>query len=197
MKYFELEKSGKLLLTNDDIARRLSIKRNSAKVSAFRYVKMDLLTRIKRDLYVVTNRFNNLTEKEIFSLANIIQTPSYISLTTALSYYNITTQQQRYYIESMAQKRTKNITIKEIEFTYKLIKKRLYCGFDLVNGYFIATPEKAIFDIIYLVSLKRYNCDYNAIDFGKLNKKIIDRYIQNTGEITKKYWEDLCRTYKI
>ena len=47
-----------------------------------------------------------------FIIANIYQVPSYISLMTALDYYEITTQMQRDFIESVILKRT---VTKEIE----------------------------------------------------------------------------------
>lgn len=197
MKIFELEKSEKLTLTVDNIARLLGISRESAKVSASRYVKMNRLIRIKRDFYILKNRFKQLRENEIFYLANIIQTPSYISLSTALSYYNISTQQQRNYIECIAQKRTINIIIDKVEFVYTLVKKDLYSGFEFKDGCFIATPEKALFDAFYLTSLKKYNCDFEAIDFKKINRKKIEYYIEKNNDKTKKFWENLCKTYKI
>ncbi|MCX8009518.1 MAG: hypothetical protein N3A61_00050 [Ignavibacteria bacterium] len=93
MKVFELRKSPKLILTIEDISKQLSITKESAKVTAVRYVRNGLLVRLKKDLYILSDNFKYLKEKDIFRLANMIQVPSYISLTTALSYLNISTQQ--------------------------------------------------------------------------------------------------------
>ena len=95
MRAFELNRIEKLYFSTNDIAKALSITPESAKVTAFRYAKAKIITKIKKDIYTLSHKIPFLTEEELFKLANIIQTPSYISLTTALSYYNISTQQQR------------------------------------------------------------------------------------------------------
>ncbi|HSD62530.1 MAG TPA: hypothetical protein VLB50_01995 [Ignavibacteriaceae bacterium] len=197
MNFQELNRSSKLFLSSGDIAGILSIDKESAKVTASRYLKKGYLIRLKRDIYITENKFKNLSEAEVFRLTNLIQVPSYISLITALGYYNITTQQQRNYIESIAVKRTKNISIRGIQFTYTKIKKNLYTGFQLREGYFIALPEKALADIVYLASLQKYDCDFPSINFRKLNKSETDKYLKYSNPRTLNFWDDLCRTYKI
>ena len=197
MNFFELEKNDKLILSTQDIANILSIKKESAKVAASRYTSKGLLIRLKQDFYITQNKFNNLTEVEFFRLANLLQTPSYISLTSALSYYNISTQQQQKFIESIAIKRAKNIQVKEVEFEFILIKKELYDNFIQKDDFFIALPEKALADAIYLTSLRRYNCDFEAINFKKINKRIVNYIIKKTNSRTIKFWSNLCKTYKI
>ena len=107
MRLLELSKIQKLYFRHEDIARTLDISDESAKVSASRYVKQGLLVRLKRNLYVLREKWKILEKEEKFILANLMQVPSYISLMTALDYYEITTQMQRDFIESVAVKRTK------------------------------------------------------------------------------------------
>ena len=197
MKATVLNKSDKLYLTVDDIARTLSITKESAKVTATRYVNKGYLIRLKKDFYTTPDKFNNLKEPDLFKLANILQTPSYISLLTALGYYNISTQHQRNLIESIALKRTKSISIQNLHFTYSLIKKEMYEGFELRDNFFIALPEKALADVIYLFSLGRYSCDLDAIDFKKLNKKRIQKFLEKTNQKTILYCEKICANYRI
>ena len=197
MRATELNKINKLLLSIDDISRELSISKKSATVTANRYVKQGLLIRIKRNFYITANKFDSLAEKDLYKIANIIQTPSYISLLTALSYYNISTQQQRGVIESIAIKRSKQLMVKNIEFNFLLVNKNFYSGFALKDEFFIASPDKAVADVVYLSSLGKYDCDFNAIDFKKLNKSEIDKYIKITNQRTKTYWNNLCKSYKI
>jgi predicted transcriptional regulator of viral defense system len=197
MKKLELDKINKLFLSIKDIANILSISKESAKVTASRYADKGYLLRLKRDFYITENKFENLNEQELFRLANILQTPSYVSLTTALSYYNISTQQQRNYIESIALKRTKQFQVKKTDFHFILVKKEFYYGFVLTDNFFIATPEKALADAVYLTSLKRYNCDFDAVDFKKIDKKKIGNFILKTNLRTQKLWASLCKIYKI
>ncbi len=197
MRINDLNKNNKLVLSIEDLAKNLSINFESAKVTATRYLKRGLLIRIKRNLYITPEKFNSLKEINLFQLANLIQTPSYISLVSALSYYNISTQQLQRVVESVAQKRSKSVKVKDVEFRYFLVKKNYYNGFSLERNIFIASPEKALADIIYLSSLGKYSCDFAAIDFSKIDKPGIDKFLSYTNKRTKIFWENLCRRYKI
>jgi hypothetical protein len=158
MKFVELNRINKLYFGYEEISRALGITLQSAMVSANRYVNQGLLVKIKR---------NNREDK--FTLANLVQVPSYISLMTALDYYEITTQLQRDFIESVAVKRTKEREVKNTIFNYTKISTNLYFGFKKEKGFFIATPEKAFLDALYLMSLGRYSFDIDSLDFSKLN----------------------------
>lgn len=111
MKFLQLQNISKLYFGHEEIARALGITSNSAKVTASRYVKQGLLVRLKRNLYILKEKWFNLDREQKFVIANLIQTPSYVSLMTALDYYEITTQMQRDFIESIALKRTKGVEI--------------------------------------------------------------------------------------
>ena len=197
MKALELSKYDRLILSTQDIANIFSITKESAKVTASRYAKKGLLIRLKKDFYIPESKFDKIKETELFGLANILQTPSYISLTTALSFYNISTQQQRNFIESIALKRTRHVSVKEIDFEYILLKKDLYNGFILKDNFFIAVPEKALADAIYLTALKKYNCDFDAINFKKLDIKKVESFVRKANSKTEKFWLELCKTYKV
>ena len=197
MRTSELNNSGKLILSVEDIATLLSISRESAKVTANRYARGKQLIRLKRNFYITPGKFEKLKEEDYFSLANMLQVPSYVSLTSALSYYNISTQQMRSIIESIALKRTKNVITGNMKFKFLLIKKDLYSDFILEKQFFIATPEKALADAIYLSSIGRYNCDFDAIDFKKISKEKVNQIIGRTNNKTKLFWNNLCKRYKI
>jgi predicted transcriptional regulator of viral defense system len=197
MRTYELNNSNKTILNIEDISKILSISKESAKVAANRYVKNNQLIRLKRDYYITPPKFEQLGEEELFKLANIIQVPSYISLTSALSYYNISTQQMQNVIESVALKRTNNYKVENIELRYFIIKKVLYSYFIIEKDFFIATPEKSLADSVYLTSLSRYSCDFEAIDFRKINKQKVNQIIKRTNKKTISFWENLCKRYKI
>ncbi|MFC1840950.1 type IV toxin-antitoxin system AbiEi family antitoxin domain-containing protein [Thermodesulfobacteriota bacterium] len=175
MRIKDLQKIGNKYFGLQDLAKILGISFNSAKVSASRYVKQGYLVRIKKNMYTLPEFWNNAPIEDVFMIANLGQTPSYISLTTALSYYEITTQIQQDYIESIVIRRTKKININGLTFRYNKIKDNLYFGFVKEKDFFIATPEKAFIDSIYLTSLGRYAFDLAAIDREKINwNKIVD-----------------------
>lgn len=197
MKWQNLYNSDKLILSGDDVSKILGISTKSAQVYISRNIQKEHLLRIKRDIFILKLKYEKLSEEEYFSIANIIQTPSYISLTTALSYYNITTQQQRNYIESVAVKRNKFLQIGNINYNFSLVKEELFNGFIKKKLFFIAEPEKAFFDSVYLSSLGRYNLDFDAVNFNLLNIDIINNLIKKENTVTENYWNKICKTYKI
>ncbi len=197
MNALKLNQIQKLYFSTADIARFLNITLESARVTASRYVKKNVLVRLKRDLYLSSSQITTLKESEWFRIANIIQTPSYVSLTTALSYHGLSTQQQQNYVESVASKRTKSVSINQHTFSYSLVKENLYDGFELREDFFIAIPEKALVDAVYLTSLGRYTCDFYAIDFRRIDKTQVLKFIKRTNRITELFWEKLCESFKI
>lgn len=175
MKSLELRKIQKLYFGYEDIARVFGISADSARVTASRYVKQGLLVRVKRNLYVLRQTWNTAGREQKFLLANLGQVPSYLSLMTALDYYEITTQVQRDFFESVALKRTKEIHLDGTVFRYAKVTSTLYSGFTKENGFFIATPEKALLDSFYLMSYGRYALDIPALDAARLDRREIKR----------------------
>jgi len=189
MRTRELASINQLYFGYEDIARALKISPASARVSASRYVRLGLLMRLKRNIYVPKERWQTTSREERFTLANLGQTPSYISLMTALDYHEITTQVQRGIIESVAVKRTKEILLNGNVFRYTKVSRTSYFGFIRQQQFFIATPEKALLDAIYLMSFGRYALDLSAIDDEKLNRKEIRRMSRNYPPQTRKMLE--------
>ena len=191
MKLQELNKIPKLYFGIADIAKALGISAASARVSASRYVKLGALVRIKRNIYVLREVWYEAGREEKFVFANLGQTPSYISLMTALAYYEITTQIQRDFLESIAVKRTKEIKVGDSLFRYTKITSALYFGFKKEKKFFIASPEKALLDAFYLISYGRYALDMSALDAEKLDRDEIRRQSEKFPIKTK----EMLKTY--
>jgi predicted transcriptional regulator of viral defense system len=175
MKLKELAKIKKLYFGYEEIARVFGITESSAKVTASRYVRLGLLLRLKRNMYVRKEVWDGAGLEVKFLFANLGQVPSYISLTTALEYYDVTTQVQRDYYESVAVKRTKQVNLRGSVFRYTKIADDLYFGFKKEKEFFIATPEKAFLDAFYLMSYGRYSLDISSLDEGRLDKNEVKR----------------------
>ena len=187
MKFLKLQNIKKLYFGYEDVARAFGITSESAKVTVSRYIKQRLLVRIKRNIYVLKESWTNLKREQKFVFANIIQVPSYISLMSALDYYEITTQMQRDFIESISIKRTKGVDIEQSFFNYIKINANLYSGFSRSQDFFIAEPEKAFMDAIYLMSFGRYSFDIPSLDFSKLNLNKIEQLAQSFPLKTQKF----------
>jgi len=175
MKILELNRINKLYFGYEEISMALGITLPSAKVSANRYVNQGLLIKLKRNIYILREKWKVIEREDKFILANLVQVPSYISLMTALDYYEVTTQIQREFIESVAVKRTIEKEVDNTVFNFTKISANLYFGFKKDKDFFMATPEKAFLDALYMMSLGRYNFDIDSIDFGKLNRNEISK----------------------
>jgi len=191
MKHLGLNRIGKPYFGYQEIAEVLGIGEASAKVTASRYVKQGLLVRIKKNMYVLREVWNATGREEKFSLANLGQVPSYISLMTALDYYEVTSQVQRNLFESVAVKRTKEIHVDGSDFRYIRVTGTLYFSFKKERGFFIATPEKALLDAFYLMSYGRYALDISALDVTKLKineiKRLSKKFPLKTQNMLKKH----------
>ena len=191
MKLLRLNNISKLYFGYEDIAKAFGISAGSAKVTASRYAKQGILVRVKRNMYVLRDVWEATGREKKFVLVNLGQVPSYISLMSALDYYEITTQVQRDFFESVAIKRTKEIYIDGSIFRYVKVNSALYFGFKKEKDFFIATPEKALVDAFYLMSYGRYALDISALSAEKLDRKEIRRISKDfplkTRRMLKKY----------
>ena len=180
MNYLKLKNIKKLYFGYEELARALNISIDSARVTASRYVNLGFLTRVKRNLYVLTDEWENFQDENFFQVANIIQTPSYVSLMSALCYYEISTQIQQKFVESIALNRTINLNTLGVEFSYFKIDKNMYFGFTRTEDYFIACPEKAFLDALYLKHLGNYDFDISSVNINKLSigkmKKVLRKF---------------------
>jgi predicted transcriptional regulator of viral defense system len=128
------------------------------------WVRQGYLIRLRQGYYA----FPEYKESTDFTLyfANTIYKPSYISLHTALSFYGI--------IPESVPEITSVTTLKTItfsndfgEYSYKNIRPELMFGYDLrdMEGgrrIMLATPEKAIIDLLYLYPF--YNTERDLED---------------------------------
>jgi predicted transcriptional regulator of viral defense system len=194
MKIECLAKIKRLYFSAKDIADAFNISYESAKVTCSRYADKGLIVRLKRNFYITYNRWINLSLKDRFSIANILQVPSYVSLTTALEYYEITSQVQRNFIESVAVKKTMRVEIGPEVFAFSKIKKSYFNNFNRKDNIFIATPEKAFIDAIYLMAFNMYSLDLDAIDFNKLDKTEIEKILKQYPDRVKRLWGKICKT---
>jgi len=123
------------------------------------WVKKELLERIMKGIY----KLKETTIKDEFLLASYLDENSYISLESALSFYGMIPEYP-YSITSVTTKKTKKIKTNYGIFSYRKIKTDLFFGFKLITGdnylYRLATPEKALFDFIYLNQREIKSPDY-------------------------------------
>lgn len=118
------------------------------------WLKNGSLIRVKKGLYV----FGDQVTKQPYSLellANLIYGPSAISLRYALSFYGLIPERVSV-ITSITNKRNKQFTTPVGHFTYRYLNQHRYAmGIELKTSaagysFLIASPEKALCDLVYL-----------------------------------------------
>ncbi len=194
MKISRLSTIKPFLFSSREVGEALGIGEASARVVSCRYVKAGFLVRLKRDVYCLLERWKRLTDREAFMAANRLQVPSYISLTTALAFYEITTQIQQDAWESVATVRTKTLEAGGSQFRYLKLQPKLYFGFAKKEDFFIALPEKAFLDALYLESLGRYRLDKSALDATRFDRAELKRLSKAFPLDTRKRMEKICKT---
>ncbi len=189
----ELKEFGIIPVDFKTISSKLSqYKSPRDKVSSIK--KSNLIIRIKKGLYIVSPEITNQSiSKEL--IANHLYGPSYISLETALSFYGIIPERV-YTTLSVTTKRRKKYDTPLGEFEYKTIPIEYFSigiSQEIVQNsyaYLIATPEKALCDLIVtrsgiriqsLKAIKEYIIQDLRVDFEVVKKwdlTIIDECIK-------------------
>lgn len=139
--------------TVEQLGKQLGLKDTTVGTYISRFLKYKEIISLKKGLYISTDFFekNRTDISYSFYLANIMRTPSYVSSWAALQYYNLATE-AIHSITSITLKVTREYQTKAGDFAYQSIKKDLFFDFSLVTGqfdFFIASPAKALFDLLY------------------------------------------------
>ena len=180
------------VFTINDAAKILkkSLKYTSERLSSIK----DVL-RVERGIYC-------LTGTSIYTVASAIISPSYVSLLSAYSFYNLTTQIPTE-IQVMSSYQHPSIYFDGYRIRFiRMARERMF-GFSRIDGVMIADPEKAIIDSIYLNifieetkeilqenherldSSKMIEYAYRSKSRATLNKLgfLLEKYAYDTGSI--------------
>jgi predicted transcriptional regulator of viral defense system len=185
------------------LGMQFGLKKNTINTYISRYLKRKDLIQLKNGLFV-SNFFYNKNKNDIsykYFLANILRKPSYISSWTALQYYNLATE-AIYPIISTTTKITRDYRTKIGNFKYQKIKNELFTDFSLIKNkfeFFIATPSKALFDLLY--SRTKQFRGYYSLTPGVRTKKIMEQInelridIDEMGKNEKMKFNQIIKNY--
>ncbi len=114
------------------------------------WIKKGYIKKLRKNYFVFSNI--EMNEQILFFIANRIYSPSYVSMETALSFYNIIPEGV-YTILSVSTMKTKRFETEIGKFQYRKIKRELFSDYQLMEfnniRYKIALPEKAVLDYVY------------------------------------------------
>ncbi|HUD09265.1 MAG TPA: hypothetical protein VMR77_00455 [Patescibacteria group bacterium] len=152
------------------------------------FTKVGKLKRLHQGIYA-KSEYNPL------ELANKLYKPSYISLETVLVKAGVVFQYyERIFAVSYL---TREVKVNDSVIQYRQIKRGVLTnmqGIESSNGYFIATPERAFLDAIYIYK------DYHFDNLGTLNWDNIFNLqtIYKSGILNKRvkqYYKDYQKDY--
>lgn len=130
----------------------------------YRYIKAGKLYSVRKGVYAKEKNY------EKYELATKIFTPSYISFETVLTKAGVVFQ--FYGQVFVASYLTREFTIDDQVYVLKKVKDTILTnqiGIEIKENYFIASPERAFLDVVYLN--KEYHFDnLSSIDWGKVNE---------------------------
>lgn len=153
MKFEEFIKVvGKLPVIDTEILLAGISRPMPLKVQISRWQKAGKLIQLKRGVYLLADEYRKMESYEPY-IAFILKKPSYISLEKALEYHGLIPESVRVFT-SLTTKRPAKFSSALGIFAYRSIKKSLFWGYSSVTVNkqtgFIASPEKALLDLIYL-----------------------------------------------
>lgn len=152
MKYIEFRNAlkKKLVFTYNDI-RKIALGFHRRQLVEWQ--KSGYITKLRNGYYC----FSDLAKSEeiLYYLANQLYKPSYISLASALSFYNLIPEAV-FSITSVGTLKTTSFDTTYGRFEYRSMKPSLFFGYRLVEinnlTIKIAEPEKIILDYCYLLN---------------------------------------------
>ncbi len=135
-----------------------------------RLTRQNILQKLERDKYLrVGGHVHD------FRIANFLYEPSYVSLEAALNFHGVLSQFP-YEIASMTTRKPVTKTIDEKTYRYARIKKMFFWGYEPAQGFLIAQPEKALLDLLYLMSKGLAIVHTDELDTSKLDRARFDLY---------------------
>ena len=180
-----LQATGKDFFTLADLEKVTGLDRESLYVSLNRLLKRGTIERAMKGVYVVPGSGARLER-----IAGQLYFPCYLSFESALSHFGILNLVP-YSLAYATTRKTKTLDLLGRQVDYRQIKEELYFGFEPDNGYYIATPEKALLDLIYFTTLGKASLPTEELDISTLSPKILQDFCERFPPRVSKRLESL------
>ena len=158
---------------------------SNLKMSIKRLVDRGAIVRIARGIYCLKTGDMN-TEK----IATQIYAPSYISFESALSKYGVINQGFNN-LTLATTRHSHKVELLGIECEYICLKPKLFFGFNLLKDIYLAEPEKALLDEIYLVSLGKRKINRDEWNVDELNKSKMEEFAKSYPPVVGKMVQEM------
>jgi len=180
----KLESLNKPFFTIGDLEKILKAKRKSLRVSLARMVKSGMLLRLRRGIYILSTK-----PVEADKIAAQVFQPSYISFEFALARHGLLGQIP-YTVTLASPRLCLKTRFGNTAVEVRRIRKDLFFGYSLKDGILIASPEKSLLDMLYLISLGKSAFDCSELDLKSILKnkaiELSKRYPRPTQRLLRK-----------
>lgn len=169
---------GKTYFSRYDLKKFYPGDEASLKVLLSNWARKKLICNLGKSYYAFS-----LLGVDFLRLANELDPTAYISFEYALYYHNLIDQVPAI-ITLATKKRSRTIKCGNWVFEYTHLKDDLHFGYELKDKVYIASPEKALSDILYLLARGKRLAELDTLEIKKINKKklkdILKKYPQYT-----------------
>lgn len=171
------------------VMNELKLKKATAMKLCQRYVRAGILIRLRPDMYVFADKVHKFAFEELLQLSAQIKPNTFISGRTALRYHGVSLS--GFAIEAIGSEKSFRVKMGCWTFKFHRFPKK-YC-FSTVHGalFQVATPEKALLDLLYLKSFGRYKLPLRVrrdlLSRAKM-EKLAKVYPKRTQKKVEQFW---------
>lgn len=180
-----LERTGKTYFTFYDLKKFYPSAYESLKVLLSLWMKKKLINHLARGFYTF-----DIIKVDELKLANEFDKTSYLSFEYALYFHNLIDQVPQV-ITLATKKRHKIIKADRWTFEYTHLKKDLFFGYEFKNKVYVALPEKALADLVYLIARGKRTADLNTLEKRKINQKLLRKILKKFPAYTIEKMKEL------
>lgn len=180
----KLQKINKPFFSIADLEKITGLPRNSLYVALGRWEVGGVIERVSQGIYIPLG--SNVSFENIAAQLYI---PNYLSFESALARYGILNLIP-YTLTFATTRKTKNYALQNKEIEFRQISPKFFFGFEMKNGVYIASPEKALLDEVYFVVRGKATLDLDELNIKKLSRKILRDYSQRFPAYVRGYIKD-------
>lgn len=182
-----LRKINKPFYTIADLEKITGLSRNSLYVALKRWETGEIIERISQGIYIPMG--GNVSLENVAAQLYI---PNYLSFESALTKYGILNLIP-YTLTFATTRKTKKYTLQKQKIEFRQISPELFFGFEMKNGMYIASPEKAFLDQVYFAARGKAILDFDEVDIKKLSIKSLKELSRKFPAYVRSYLNDTTK----
>ncbi|MBE0432599.1 hypothetical protein IBX73_03930 [candidate division WOR-3 bacterium] len=145
---------------------------DTGRMQISRWVRMRYLARLKNGLYALKGPLDRGEISEYY-IANRLYSPSYVSLESALNFYNLIPE-VAFAVTSISSKPTRRFMVEQTSYIHRSVQPRFFTGYVIEkqrgHSVRIAEKEKAVVDYLYFTIVDKTN-PLERLSLKGLNRK--------------------------